>query len=182
MATDPSEDSPEDLPEDPEAADKAQAVADFLTRHELTAEDVEYLEERLGRLLKAADQLAPIFFKELFEQLPYVEAMFKSDVEKQQRMFNSLLWSAAACLHDPSEVHDRLAQIGERHARIGISSLQLRSGAQAFLNTLSQLLHKAEFDNHEALWAKVYQIIIDAMQPNFSIDDPSDDEETQTQP
>ena len=150
--------------------DKEKAIAAFLERHDLSAEDVAYLDDRLHRMLKVADRLAPIFFGELFNHMPQAEHMFDDDDGGARLiMYRSILWSAAACLKDPEQVHARLEEIGETHAQRGISSLQLRTGQQASLDSLAHMLPKLEYREREDLWQKIYQIIVDAMQPNFTV-------------
>jgi hemoglobin-like flavoprotein len=145
------------------------SVAKFLARHELDPDDVAYLKERLGRLMRVADRIAPVFFEALFKRMPHVEKMFNGDEDLQVSMFNSLLWSAAACLNDPDEAHARLGEIGDSHAKLGIASLQLRTGEAAFLDSLSRMLPKAEFRERKELWEQIYRIVIDAMQPQFTM-------------
>lgn len=155
--------------EEQEKLERERAVARFLEHHDLSPSDVSYLEDRLSRMLKAADRLAPIFFQQLFEQMPHVEELFDGDETSQMLMFNSVLWSASACLKDPDHVHTQLAEIGESHAKMGISSLQLRTGGAAFVGTMKKLLPTLEFREREELWEKVYEIIIDSMQRNFTM-------------
>ncbi len=150
-------------------ASTRDSVEKFLARHELDPDDVAYLKERLGRLMRVADRIAPVFFAALFKRMPHIEKMFNGDEDNQIVMYNSLLWSAAACLNDPDEAHVRLAEIGDSHAKIGISSLQLRTGEEAFLDSLSRMLPKAEFRERQELWKQIYRIVVDAMQPRFTM-------------
>ena len=93
------------------AAPTPDPVTDYLIRHELDPDDVEYLNERLGRLMKVADQLAPLFFEALFKHLPHSKKLFHGDESSQLVMYSSILWSASACLQDPEAAHARLAEI-----------------------------------------------------------------------
>jgi hemoglobin-like flavoprotein len=155
-------------------AKPSDPIVAFLARHELDPDDVDYLNERLARLIKVADRLAPIFFAALFERMPHVEEMVE-DEHAQVLMYKSILWSAAACLKDPEAIHARLAELGESHAKRVIASLQLRTGEDAFLDSLSNILPKLEFRERRPLWEQIYQIIVDAMQPRFSLDEGADD-------
>ncbi len=154
------------------AAPTPDPVTDYLIRHELDPDDVEYLNERLGRLMKVADQLAPLFFEALFKHLPHSKKLFHGDESSQLVMYSSILWSASACLQDPEAAHARLAEIGDSHAKGGIASLQLRAGEAAFLDSLSKMLPKQEFAKRRELWAHLYRIIVDAMQRTFTMAEP----------
>ena len=147
------------------------SVAEFLARHELDPDDVAYLQERVARIMKVADRLAPLFFAALFDQIPQAEKMFNGDEHAKILMYKSILWSAAACLNDPEEAHARLAELGDSHARRGIASLQLRTGEAAFIESLSKMLPKPEFRQRRELWEQIYRIVVDAMQPRFTMDE-----------
>jgi hemoglobin-like flavoprotein len=110
-----------------------------------------------------APQAAALFYKNLFEADPSLQALFKGDMEEQGKRLMQMIGAAVGKLTDLDALVPVLQSLGERHVGYGVQASHYATVGGALLKTLEQGLGAAFTPAVKAAWTEVYGVMADVM-------------------
>ena len=111
----------------------------------MTAHQVLLVRSTLDALREDAEAFALLFYGKLFELDPASRRLFHNDLVLQGRKVIEMLTSVAESLNDFQPMRIRLAELGRKHAEIGVRPDQYDTLTTALLWSIAQALG-ANFD------------------------------------
>ena len=111
-----------------------------------------------------ADEAARRFYDRLFEIDAGTRALFESsDMPGQRRKLVQALSLVVHGIDDLATLAPVIADLGRRHAQLGVSSLQYELVGAALLWTLEQMLGVAWTAEARTAWTSAYAALADLM-------------------
>ena len=110
-----------------------------------------------------APQAAALFYANLFEADPALQALFGGDMVAQGAKLMQMIGVAVATLDTPEVLLPALRQLGQRHAGYGVKEAHYEIVGDALLKTLQQGLGAAWTPEVESAWIDVYGVLASTM-------------------
>lgn len=110
-----------------------------------------------------APQAAALFYANLFEADPTLQALFKGDMVAQGARLMQMIGVAVSKLRDIDALVPVLQALGRRHVTYGVQDAHYAVVGAALLKTLGQGLGPAFTPQVQASWTAVYGAISDVM-------------------
>jgi hemoglobin-like flavoprotein len=110
-----------------------------------------------------APQAAALFYANLFEADPALQALFGGDMVAQGAKLMQMIGVAVATLDTPEVLLPALRQLGQRHAGYGVKEAHYEIVGDALLKTLQQGLGAAWTPEVESAWIDVYGLLASTM-------------------
>lgn len=143
----------------PEASPTTPSQASLVSLLNVSAEQIEIVQESFAAVEPMADQAATLFYDKLFELDPDLRTMFPSDLTEQKRKLMTTLKVAVASLSKPDALVPGLKELGRRHKGYGASEAHYDTVATALLWTLEQGLGDVFTPELEEAWIAVYGVL-----------------------
>ncbi len=116
----------------------------------------------------AVDQIAPqaaaLFYANLFEADPSLQALFKGDMTAQGQKLMQMIGAAVGKLNELDTLVPILKSLGARHVGYGVQAAHYDTVGGALLKTLGQGLGEAFTPEAKAAWTEVYGVMAGVMQ------------------
>jgi hemoglobin-like flavoprotein len=111
-----------------------------------------------------ADAVAHRFYERLFETDATARALFKSsDLPEQRRKLVQALSLVVQGIDDLATLTPAIADLGRRHAQLGVTEAQYESVGTTLLWTFEQVLGPAWTADAKMAWASAYSLLTDVM-------------------
>jgi hemoglobin-like flavoprotein len=111
-----------------------------------------------------ADEVARRFYERLFEIDTSAQALFKSsDLPEQRRKLVQALSLVVQGIDDLSTLAPVVADLGRRHAQLGVTESQYESVGVALLWTFEQSLGSRWTKEASRAWASAYAVLAGVM-------------------
>ena len=111
-----------------------------------------------------ADEVARRFYERLFEIDTSAQALFKSsDLPEQRRKLVQALSLVVQGIDDLSTLAPVVADLGRRHAKLGVTESQYESVGVALLWTFEQSLGSRWTTEASRAWASAYAVLAGVM-------------------
>ena len=129
----------------------------------ISAEHRILVQESFQRIAPAAELVAQLFYRRLFDIAPEVRPMFGDDMEEQQRKLVSALRLAVSSLGRLDDVIPALKLLGSKHRTYGVEPVHYGAVGEALLWTLGQCLEDDFTSEIHDAWACVYTVLAEVM-------------------
>jgi hemoglobin-like flavoprotein len=106
----------------------------------ITAHQVQLVRDSLDALREDVGPFALLFYGKFFELDPSSRRLFHNDLALQGRKVMDMLTSVAESLHDFQPMRIRLAELGRKHADLGVRAEQYDTLTTALLWSIAQAL------------------------------------------
>lgn len=116
-----------------------------------------------ARIVPRAEQAAKLFYGRLFEILPEVQPLFKSDLKTQGIKLFQVISFAVCSLDNLDELLPLLHDLGRRHVKYGTKSTHYAHVGDAFIWTLEKVLKDEFTPEVRAAWVDIYALMAGAM-------------------
>ncbi len=131
--------------------------------------DTELLiQSTLSRLLRDEERFADEFYRQLFSVAPETRKLFQESLEKQRRMFTSMLSSILYAMSRPKNLELGLRQLGRRHKGYGVNLGHYPVVRDAFLETVRKELGEECTPQVIQAWEKALDFILSQMSAESS--------------
>jgi hemoglobin-like flavoprotein len=129
----------------------------------MTPEQIAIVQESFQQVATSADQVAEIFYHNLFVLDPRLKSLFPSDMQTQGRKLMQMIELAVHGLKSPETLIPAVQALGRRHSAYGVEENDYETVGKALIQTLEQGLG-ADFTPqvHEA-WLATYQLLAETM-------------------
>jgi hemoglobin-like flavoprotein len=129
----------------------------------MTPDQKDLVQTSFERVRPIADTAATLFYGRLFDLDPYLERLFRGDLEGQGRKLMHMIGLAVKGLNHPAELQPLLHELGERHAAYGVAEHDYDTVGAALLWTLKQGLGDAFTPEVSEAWTAVYELLSSSM-------------------
>ncbi|MEM8497889.1 MAG: globin family protein [Pseudomonadota bacterium] len=107
-------------------------------------------------LTPGADEVAHLFYSNLFEMEPKYREMFGTDMESQGKKLMMMLNTAVRSLDAIEAVVPAVQALGQRHVKYGVVADDYTAVGAALLKTLEQGLGDAFTEETQEAWTLTY--------------------------
>jgi methyl-accepting chemotaxis protein len=115
------------------------------------------------QVVPIADAAGQLFYKNLFEQDPSLQPMFKGDMQAQVQKLTTMITAAVSKLDDLDTLVPILQGLGKRHGGYGVLPQHYDTVGAALLKTLEQGLGDAFTPRTKQAWVSVYGVMSNVM-------------------
>lgn len=129
----------------------------------MTPDQQRLVQDSWAPLASQAEALATSFYRNLFDIYPEVRPYFTGDMERQGRMWVSMVDKAVNELHDLEAVTEPLRHLGRAHRGYGVAHADYDKVGAAFLLALEQALGARFTADVAVAWQAAYDVMADAM-------------------
>ncbi|HJY41244.1 MAG TPA: globin family protein [Steroidobacteraceae bacterium] len=130
----------------------------------MTPEHKTLVQETWQRVAPTADEAAHLFYDRLFEIDATTRPLFAStDLVEQRRKLVQALTLVVRALDHPEALAPTLADLGQHHARYGVTDEHYDTVGAALLWTLEQRLGAAWTPQTKAAWSGAYAHLSEIM-------------------
>jgi len=129
----------------------------------MTPKQIKQVQESWKKVALISEQAADIFYTKLFEKMPELQSLFKTDMEEQGKKLMTMIGSAVALLNKPDKLVPVVQQLGERHATYGVESAHYDVVGAALLETLEAGLGDDFTSPLKQAWTEVYGLLATTM-------------------
>jgi len=141
----------------------------------MTPEQVRILENSLEAIGPLLHEIGRSFYVKLFELAPDTRALFKTDMETQQRLFMSIfkqfsvlnersMLTLPVTASNSGEVSiPGVAGLGERHVAYGVSPEHFIAAQKAFFWSIDNHLGEVVDAKTKEAWVRAFEMIIQGM-------------------
>jgi hemoglobin-like flavoprotein len=147
--------------------DYAAMVCDgaFNTERTMTPRQIQLVQDSWERLQTSPSETVQLFYARLFELNPELRALFRNDMQEQQRKFTQMLSLVVDGLEQPEQLAPMLYELGRRHLDpYRVQPQHYDSLGAALLWTLSQRLGVEFTTEMRQAWSETYRGMAHAMQ------------------
>ncbi|MEL6477980.1 MAG: globin domain-containing protein [Pseudomonadota bacterium] len=130
---------------------------------QLDQHEIDLIRRTHDDLCDRLDGVSEQFYHNLFARAPGLRAMFRSDLGDQGMRFMTAIGTVVNYLDSPERLADRLQDLGEGHAALGVSRLHYDPMRDALLQTFHDTLGPAWSDDAEAAWRHAFDQVADRM-------------------
>lgn len=120
---------------------------------------IQIVQDSFAFVAPQADDVANLFYSNLFTLDPSLRVLFRGDMAEQGRKLMSSLSLVVAGLRDPERILPALVSLGQRHVAYGVTPEHYATVGQALLNTLEQGLGERFDGETRAAWSAAYTMI-----------------------
>jgi hemoglobin-like flavoprotein len=133
----------------------------------MTPEQIALVQQSLGELRDAGDDVVRAFYDRLFATAPDTRALFPDDMASLRASFLATLTEMIAMLDDLPAFALQARDLGARHRRYGVRAGHYAVVGDALLETMEGSL--AGFTPaHADAWQQAYTLIAEVMQQGAS--------------
>jgi hemoglobin-like flavoprotein len=125
----------------------------------LSAGQVELLQQSWRSVLPVGDVAAELFYGKLFGLEPGIRRLFKNDMKEQGRNLTAMISVAVGSLSRPESIERAVRSLGRRHAAYGVEERHYELVAVAMLWMLEKCLGEAFTPEVKDAWAKAYALL-----------------------
>lgn len=129
----------------------------------MTPEQIELCKSSWSKVEPIADDAAAIFYSNLFEADPSLQALFKGDMIAQGKKLMQMIGSAVRLLDKADTLIPVVQQLGVRHVGYGVEDSHYATVGGALIKTLATGLGDDFTDETEAAWVAAYTILSNTM-------------------
>jgi len=129
----------------------------------MTPKQIKQVQESWKKVALISEQAADIFYTKLFEKMPELQSLFKTDMEEQGKKLMSMIGSAVALLNKPEKLLPVVQQLGERHSNYGVEPAHYDVVGAALLETLEAGLGDDFTLPLKQAWTEVYGLLATTM-------------------
>lgn len=127
-------------------------------------QETKYLVQQSWRqVVPIADAAGQLFYKNLFEQDPSLQPMFKGDMQAQAQKLTTMITAAVSKLDDLDTLVPILQDLGKRHGGYGVLPQHYDTVGAALLKTLEQGLGDDFTPQTKQAWVSVYGVMSNVM-------------------
>jgi len=108
-------------------------------------------------------EIAERFYEHLFSHAPEARAMFSNDIERQKRMFASMLGEVVRCVETTGEFAERLEALAESHRHYRIPAALFEVAGRALKDALSDVLDGLLSSAEMQVWKRAAERMMMAM-------------------
>ncbi len=120
------------------------------------------IQASIERLTGDPMEMMECFYDRLFEISPESEALFKGDMRVQYEKLVDMLMLVLHSLDNLGQLVVAVEELGERHARNGVTPAQYDEVEQALIHALSQNVI-GWTEEEQAAWGTLYGFLADLM-------------------
>ncbi|WP_276388514.1 adenylate/guanylate cyclase domain-containing protein [Eudoraea chungangensis] len=124
------------------------------------------LQSSMNVMLKDEEEFAKIFYEKVFEQAPFVRALFRKNMTDQGRLLTHMLGGIVYSLSRPEHLKRGLAKLGKSHVQYGVKAAYYPIVKQAMLETISEVLENNKTERTIDAWNTALDFVIDTMKEN----------------
>lgn len=129
----------------------------------LSNKDKQYIKESWGYVVAHSNDLAKIFYPNLFQKYPNFKKLFSGDPVTQSRKLAYSITVIITKLDKLEQIKTEVSALAKRHLRYGVLPNNFQPFGEVFIQTLSEIMKEKWNEKLEQAWTKVYTIIGDAM-------------------
>lgn len=129
----------------------------------MTLQQKSLVQATWAQVLPISDTAARLFYGQLFELDPRLEALFPSDMTEQRRKLMQMIGLAVNGLDRLEQIVPAVQELGRRHAGYGVHDADYNTVGAALLWTLGQGLGEAFTPEVREAWAAVYELLAETM-------------------
>ena len=126
-------------------------------------QQIKLVQDSFERIRNQRDEVAAIFYHNLFKLDPSLRPMFPSDMAVQRAKLMATLAFVVEGLDQLERLVPAVEALGVRHAQYGVEDRHYATVGATLLQTLRQGLGPALSSEAEAAWARAYGILADVM-------------------
>jgi hemoglobin-like flavoprotein len=130
----------------------------------MTPKQIQLVRSSWTAVAPIQQQAAAMFYDKLFAADPSLRALFKSDMQEQQRKLMGIIGVVVAALDRLETIVPAVRELGRRHATYGVRAAHYAVVATALLATLEQGLGAAFTVDVREAWTAAYGILASTMQ------------------
>ena len=130
----------------------------------VTPKQIQLLRSSWAAVAPIQQQAAATFYDKLFAADPSLRALFKSDMQEQQRKLMGMIGVAVAALDRLETIVPAVRELGRRHATYGVRAPHYAVVATALFATLEQGLGVAFTVDVREAWTAAYGVLASTMQ------------------
>jgi len=120
----------------------------------------DLLEQSFAAMVRRGDELADVFYGNLFADYPDLEPLFAQvDIARQKRMLLASLQLIVGNLHCPAVLEPMLRRLGARHVRYGVHEEHYPAVGAALLGALAEVAGEDWSDELAEAWGEAYEEI-----------------------
>ena len=129
----------------------------------MNASQVQLVQDTFAKAATLGDQVAEIFYDELFEIDPSLRAMFKAPMAEQGKKLLGTLAFVIGSLHEPEKILGPARELAVKHLDYGVEARHYTPVGNALLRTLQKGLGEDFTPEVRAAWVAAYQVLADEM-------------------
>ena len=129
----------------------------------MDARSVALVQQSFEKVVALGDEVAKIFYVELFAIDPSLRAMFKGDMDEQHRKVLSTLTVVIRSLHTPEKILDAARKLAVKHLSYGVKAEHYTLVGNALLRTLKKGLGDAFTPELYNAWVEAFRTLADIM-------------------
>jgi hemoglobin-like flavoprotein len=129
----------------------------------MDARQVALVQQTFEKAATLGEQVADIFYNELFEIDPALRAMFKGDLREQKKKLLSTLALVVRSLHAPENILKPAQNLAVKHLDYGVRPEHYTLVGNALLRTLKKGLGDAFTPEVREAWVAAYSTLAGIM-------------------
>ncbi|MEE2526358.1 globin family protein [Hyphobacterium sp. HN65] len=129
----------------------------------MEASVVRLVQSSFRKAAGLGEQVAVIFYRELFEIDPSLRPMFKGPMREQGKKLLATLAFVIQNLHAPDKVVGPAQDLGRKHVSYGVKARHYTLVGNALLRTLAKGLGDDFTPEVRAAWVSAYKLLADVM-------------------
>ncbi|WP_333840372.1 globin family protein [Pelomicrobium sp.] len=129
----------------------------------MTPQQITLVQSSWSKILPLQDQVARLFYEQLFAMDPSLRLLFEGDMVAQGRKLMAMINAAVNSLAHFGEIVPAVQDLGRRHASYGVKESHYAAVGTALLWALQQSLGKEFTADVEQAWADVYWLLASVM-------------------
>lgn len=129
----------------------------------MTPEQIDMVQDSLGRILRKESALARVFYAELFAMAPQVRPLFPEDMEAQSAKLENALVYVVQNLTTPAALEQSLIPLARRHVGYGATRAHYAAVGLALMAALKATTPDGLSHAERNAWLAAYTAISDMM-------------------
>lgn len=133
----------------------------------LTPRQIDLVRTTFAAIAPQADDVAQLFYANLFQLDPSLRLLFRHDMRDQGRKLMQMLSVAVHALDHLEDIIPAVQALGERHTGYGVTTDDYVTVGQALIGTLEQGLGAAFTPEVKEAWTSTYVALVQAATANL---------------
>jgi nitric oxide dioxygenase len=129
----------------------------------MTPDQIELIQESLGKVAPISEEAAALFYGRLFEIAPEVKPLFRSDMKEQGRKLMATLAVVVNGLHNLESILPTASALAKRHIDYGVKAADYEPVGAALLWALERGLGVHWTAELAAAWCAAYGLLSNFM-------------------
>jgi len=125
----------------------------------MNAQQVALVQESFEKAATLGEQVADIFYAELFAIDPGLRAMFKGDMKQQKKKLLTTLALVVRSLHTPNKILKPVQELAIKHVDYGVLPEHYTLVGNALLRTLKKGLGAKYTDEVRDAWIEAFRTL-----------------------